>query len=136
MHPKIEGFRTRCMTPTVCSMSLWGSIASGLQDNGGVGLSDPYSDTNNIGSSFSDLATQLVGAAANVGESYAVSSISGGNIAPTGNPLAPTTVIPTTQQALQAAQVNAIGTLSSSKVIEYGVVGLIAIILVVAVVKH
>src|SRR5438445_198187 len=99
MHPRIRDFKTRCMTPGICS-GWSGSIASMFQDNGGVGVSDPYSDTNNIGSSFSDLATQLVGAAANVGESYAVSQVSGGSVVPTGNPLAPTTVIPTTQQAL------------------------------------
>src|SRR6516164_9750022 len=101
-------------------MSMWGSISSGLQDNGGVGLSDPYSDTDNIGSSFSQLAVSLVGAAANVGESYAVSSISGGQIAPTGNPLAPTTVLPSAQQQQQI--VAAQNAQSSMKLIEYGVV--------------
>jgi hypothetical protein len=110
-------------------MSWSGGISSFLQDNGGNGVSDPYSDTDNIGSSFSQLATQLVGSAANIGESYAVSQISGGNLISTGNPLAPTTVIPTTQQALQAAQVNAIG--SSSKLLEYGVVGAIVVILAI-----
>ena len=114
-------------------MSMWGSIASGFQDNGGVGISDPYSDTDNIGSSFSDLATQLVGAAANIGTSYAVSQISGGQVAPTGNPLAPTTVLPSAQQQQQilAAQ----SSQSSMKLVEYGVIGLIAILVGVAVFK-
>jgi hypothetical protein len=114
-----------------------GSISSMLQDNGGVGVSDPYSDTNNIGSSYSDLATQLIGAAANVGESYAVSQVSGGNVVPTGNPLAPTTVIPTTQQALQAAQVRTIGQASASSgtILEYGVIGVIGLLLVFAVAR-
>lgn len=114
-------------------MSMWGGIAAGLQDNGGVGISDPYSDTDNIGSSFSGLATQLIGAAANIGESYAVSSISGGQLAPTGNPLAPTTVIPSAaqQQQLIAAQ----SAQSSMKLIEYGVVGLIVVLVGVAVLR-
>lgn len=112
-------------------MSMWGGIAAGLQDNGGVGISDPYSDTDNIGSSFSDLATQLVGAAANIGESYAVSSISGGNIAPTGNPLAPTTVIPSAQQQSQLIQ--AANAQSTMKLVEYGVIGLIAVLVGVAI---
>lgn len=115
-------------------MSMWGSIASGLQDNGGVGLSDPYSDTDNIGSSFSQLAVQLVGAAANVGESYGVSQLSGGNIVATGNPLAPTTVIPSYQQALQYG--SAYNSTSGSTLLEYGVVALIGIVLVIAIAKH
>ena len=114
-------------------MSMWGSIAASLQDNGGVGISDPYSDTNNIGSSYSDLATQLVGAAANVGESYAVSQISGGSVAPTGNPLAPTTVIPSIQQQQQMLAYNA--QMTSGKLIEYGIIGIIAILVGVAVFK-
>lgn len=114
-------------------MSMWGSISSGLQDNGGVGISDPYADTNNIGSSFSDLATQLVGAAANLGTSYAVAQVSGGQVAPTGNPLAPTTVIPSAAQQSQllAAQ----GTVTGMKLVEYGVIGLIAVLVGIAVLK-
>lgn len=111
-------------------MSMWGSIASGFQDNGGVGISDPYSDTDNIGSSFSDLATQLVGAAANIGTSYAVSQISGGSVAPTGNPLAPTTVLPSASQQQQI--LSAQKAQSNMKLLEYGAVGLIGVLLVVA----
>lgn len=133
MHPRINGFKTRCMTPGICQMSMWGGVAAGLQDNGGVGISDPYSDTGNIGSSFSMLATQLVGAAANVGESYAVSSISGGNLVPTGNPLAPTTVIPNNQQISQIQNAQLAG--STGRLLEYGIVGIIGILLVVAIVK-
>lgn len=132
MHPRIQGFKTRCLTPTVC-YSMWGSVASGMQDNGGVGISDPYSDTDNIGSSFSMLATQLVGAAANVGESYAVSSISGGNLVPTGNPLAPTTVIPNNQQISQIQSAQLAG--SSGKLLELAIVGVIAVLIGVAVLK-
>jgi hypothetical protein len=118
-------------------MGWSGSISSLLQDNGGVGVSDPYSNTDNIGSSFSDLATQLVGAAANVGESYAVSQISGGSVAPTGNPLAPTTVIPNASQALypQGSYYNPQPTTSSAKIIEYGLVGLVGFLLVMAVAR-
>ena len=107
-------------------MSMWGSIAAGLQDNGGVGLSDPYSDTSNTTSSFSSLASQLVSAAANVGESYAVSKSAGGTIVPTGNPLAPTAVIPTPQQSLAAAQANALA--MTPKLVEYGLVALLALV--------
>jgi hypothetical protein len=112
---------------------MWGGVAAGLQDNGGALISDPYSDTDNIGSSFSDLATQLVGAAANIGTSYAVSSISGGQIAPTGNPLAPTTVIPSVSQQQQLLAASSAQ--SSMKLLEYGAVAVIAVLVIVAVAK-
>ena len=114
-------------------MSMWGGISAGLQDNGGVGISDPYADTNNIGSSFSDLATQLVGAAANIGESYGVSRLSGGQVLATGNPLAPTTVIPSVAQQQQMFQAQ--NAMSGTKLVEYAVIGIIAVLVGVAIFK-
>jgi hypothetical protein len=114
-------------------MSMWGGISAGLQDNGGVGISDPYSDTDNIGSSFSSLATSLIGAASNIGESYAISKVSGGQVYPTGNPLAPTMVIPSAQQQTQILQAQ--NAMQTSKLVEYGVIGLIAILVGVAIFK-
>ena len=83
----------------------FGPISSSLQDNAGVGISDPYFEGGDIGSSWSKLAQDLISGATNIGESYAASSVSGGQVIATGNPLAPTTVLPSLSQATQARQV-------------------------------
>jgi hypothetical protein len=120
---------------------MWGSIAAGLQDNGGSGMSDPYSDTNSTKSSWDSLAQNLISGAANLGESYVTRSISGGSVIATGNPLAPTTVIPTVQQATQAAMSRQILTPgifggSNGKIVEYVIFGGMALLLGVLVLRR
>lgn len=102
-------------------MSMWDSIASGLQDNGGVGMSDPYFSDTPTKSSWSGLAQSLISAGAGVGESF-IANANQPNSLSTGYPYTPPPYNPQTYGMTVSGEGN-------SNMLEYVLIGGAALLL-------